>query len=106
MGMDVIGRAPRSERGKYFENNSSWWHPLATYCKEVAPEIARGCRHWHTNSGDGLDAAASLAWVASSSRSATRSDLIEIELGDGRRVSVGPDVNLAALRRVLTALRS
>jgi transposase len=43
---------------------------------------------------------------ASSSRSATRSDLIEIELGDGRRVRVGRDVNLAALRRVLTALRS
>jgi hypothetical protein len=32
--------------------------------------------------------------------------LIEIELGDGRRVRVGRDVNLAALRRVLTALRS
>ena len=39
-------------------------------------------------------------------RSRTRSDLIEIELGDGRRVRVGRDVNLAALRRVLTALRS
>ena len=31
--------------------------------------------------------------------------LIEIELGDGRQVRVGSDVNLAALRRVLTALR-
>ena len=39
-------------------------------------------------------------------RSETRSDLIEIELGDGRQVRVGRDVNLAALRRVLTALRS
>jgi hypothetical protein len=43
---------------------------------------------------------------APSTRSETRSDLIEIELGDGRRVRVGRDVNLAALRRVLTALRS
>jgi transposase len=43
---------------------------------------------------------------ASSTRSQTRSDLIEIELGDGQRVRVGRDVNLAALRRVLTALRS
>jgi transposase len=42
---------------------------------------------------------------APSTRSETRSDLIEIELGDGRRVRVGRDVNLAALRRVLTALR-
>jgi transposase len=43
---------------------------------------------------------------APSTRSEARSDLIEIELGDGRRVRVGRDVNLAALRRVLTALRS
>ena len=31
--------------------------------------------------------------------------MIEIELGDGRQVRVGSDVNLAALRRVLAALR-
>jgi transposase len=43
---------------------------------------------------------------ASSTGSEPRSDLIEIELGDGRQVRVGRDVNLAALRRVLTALRS
>jgi hypothetical protein len=30
---------------------------------------------------------------------------MEIELGDGRQVRVGSDVNLAALRRVLRALR-
>jgi transposase len=41
-----------------------------------------------------------------STRSETRSDLIEIELGGGRQVRVGRDVNLAALRCVLTALRS
>ncbi len=33
------------------------------------------------------------------------SGLIEIELGNSRQVRVGSDVNLAALRRVLTALR-
>jgi transposase len=33
------------------------------------------------------------------------SGLIEIELGNGRQVRVGSDVNLAALRRVLMALR-
>jgi transposase len=37
-------------------------------------------------------------------RSVAPSGLIEIELGDGRRVRVGSDVNLAALRRVLAAL--
>jgi transposase len=33
------------------------------------------------------------------------SGLIEIELGNGHQVRVGSDVNLAALRRVLAALR-
>jgi transposase len=33
------------------------------------------------------------------------SGLIEIELGNGRQVRVGSDVSLAALRRVLAALR-
>jgi hypothetical protein len=38
-------------------------------------------------------------------RETVPSGLMEIELGDGRQVRVGSDVNLAALRRVLTALR-
>lgn len=42
---------------------------------------------------------------ASASRSAGAPGLIEIELGNGRQVRVGRDVNLAALRRVLAALR-
>jgi transposase len=43
--------------------------------------------------------------LASGSRSAGAPGLIEIELGNGRQVRVGSDVNLAALRRVLAALR-
>lgn len=42
---------------------------------------------------------------ASGSRSAGPAGLIEFELGGGRHVCVGRDVNLAALRRVLAALR-
>ena len=42
---------------------------------------------------------------APASRSADARGLIEIELGNGRQVRVGSDVNLAALRRVLAALR-
>jgi len=38
-------------------------------------------------------------------RSTPTSGLIEIELGNGRHVRVGSDVNLGALRRVLAALR-
>ena len=43
---------------------------------------------------------------ASASRSVGALGLIEIELGNGRQVRVGSDVNLAALRRVLAALRA
>jgi transposase len=41
---------------------------------------------------------------APQARGAGPSGLIEIELGNGRHVRVGSDVNLAALRRVLAAL--
>jgi transposase len=43
------------------------------------------------------------SYLAPSAR--TSSGLIEIELGNGQQVRVGNDVNLAALRRVLAALR-
>jgi transposase len=51
--------------------------------------------------------AASMPPLPSQGLAPTRpsSGLIEIELGNGRQVRVGSDVNLAALRRVLTALR-
>jgi transposase len=42
---------------------------------------------------------------APSMRPTPASGLIEIELGNGRHVRVGSDVNLGALRRVLAALR-
>jgi transposase len=43
--------------------------------------------------------------ATTSAPSRPQSGLIEIELGNGSQVRVGSDVNLAALRRVLTALR-
>ena len=43
--------------------------------------------------------------VSPSALARPQSGLIEIELGDGRQVRVGADVNQAALRRVLAALR-
>lgn len=61
MGMDVVGNKADTEEGKYFRSNVWWWHPLADYCCEVAPEITAGCKYWHSNDGDGLNAADSLA---------------------------------------------
>lgn len=56
MGMDVYG-----ESGNYFRNNVWWWRPLADYCLRAAPHLCAPCDEWHSNSGDGLDAANSTA---------------------------------------------
>ena len=61
MGMDVCGRKPTGERGKYFKSSVWWWQPLARYCQAVAPEITSACRDCHTNDGGGLDAESALA---------------------------------------------
>lgn len=61
MGMDVYGKSPTSEIGRYFRNSVWWWRPLADYCIKVAPDICAGCTSWHSNDGDGLSAYATLA---------------------------------------------
>jgi hypothetical protein len=61
MGMDIHGRNPTGECGEYFRNNVWWWRPLADYCITVAPHICAACRYWHSNDGDGLDAAEAFA---------------------------------------------
>jgi hypothetical protein len=57
MGMDVYGREPSGQCGEYFRNNVYRWHPLADYCRRVAPDICAACKSWHTNDWDGLDGA-------------------------------------------------
>ena len=42
---------------------------------------------------------------ASAAHQASQVGMIEIELGDGRRIRVGNDVNVVSLRRVLQALQ-
>lgn len=77
MGMDVYGKKPTTEEGKYFRNNVWWWRPLADYVCDVAPEIAAGCKHWHSNDGDGLDAEASIRLA----------DVLDKEIAEGRTLS-------------------
>ena len=69
MGVDVIGR-----NGGYFGPNWAWWHPLANYCKELAPDIASRCKSWNTNDGDGLNGADSVALA----------DILQNEIDSGR----------------------
>jgi len=54
MGMDVIGTNPASETGEYFRNNVWAWHPLWTYCHEVAPDLLDETGG-HFNDGSGLN---------------------------------------------------
>lgn len=56
MGMDVIGRAPSGEAGKYFRSNIWWWHPLAAFLQDEFPQETSACELWHSNDGDGLNA--------------------------------------------------
>jgi hypothetical protein len=55
MGMDVYGNKPKNEKGEYFRNNVWYWHPLWSYCCELAPEITSRVQYGHSNSGDGLN---------------------------------------------------
>jgi len=56
MGMDVYGKRPRSEAGKYFRANVWGWCPLWDYCCLVAPELTDKVKYGHSNDGDGLRA--------------------------------------------------
>lgn len=56
MGMDVYGKAPTDERGKYFRNNVWWWHGIPNYIEKAHPDLYAKCKHWHSNDGDGLNA--------------------------------------------------
>lgn len=60
MGMDVFGRKPTAEQGKYFRRNIWGWRRLAKCVTELAPQETRSCTHWHTNDGDGLNKAQSI----------------------------------------------
>lgn len=54
MGMDVYGKEPTNETGKYFRRNVWGWHPLWELCCFIAPGVAGAVEHGHTNDGDGL----------------------------------------------------
>jgi hypothetical protein len=55
MSIDAYGKAPISENGKHFHRNV-WIHfPLVAICKQLSPKVARRCKDWHSNTGDGLE---------------------------------------------------
>jgi hypothetical protein len=74
MGMEIFGTNPNNPCGKYFGITAWGWHPLATYVREVAPEIAAKCKHWYSNDFDGLNGEDSLLLA----------DLLQKEIDSGR----------------------
>lgn len=63
MGMDVYGKKPTAEVGRYFRNSVWCWRPLWDYVTEVAPGLAAKVERGHSNDGDGLGARDSAALV-------------------------------------------
>lgn len=56
MGMDVMGRKPKSETGAYFRRNVWGWHPLADLIENLFPWASPPNTFWHSNDGWGLNA--------------------------------------------------
>lgn len=61
MGMDVYGKNPENETGRYFRANVWGWHPLADYLCSVAPDLMAKVTYLHSNDGDGLNQADAVA---------------------------------------------
>jgi hypothetical protein len=88
--MDLYGWRPATVNGDYFRNTGSWWHPLAEYCKQIQPEIAAHCTHWHTNDGDGLDEKDSIALA----------EALQREIDSGRCEAHAKNVEAAATSEI------
>ncbi len=56
MGMDVYGKEPTEEVGKYFRNSAWSWRPLWRYVCQIAPWVSEVVVYGQSNDGDGLNA--------------------------------------------------
>jgi len=56
MGMDIEGRNPANEDGKYIRFNVWSWRPMLQICREVIEEHSLGLstKWWDSNDGEGL----------------------------------------------------
>lgn len=52
MGMDVYGKFPSSESGKYFRANVWSWRPIHALCSVV---LGKPLKEWAYNDGKGFD---------------------------------------------------
>lgn len=93
MGMDVYGKAPKSEAGKYFRNNCWWWRPLWNYCCDVAVDIIDGevARGGQFNDGAGLDALRSQKLAARLTKLIRKGDVKKYEKAYAATIASVPD---------------
>lgn len=56
MGMDVLGKRPKSEAGKYFGRTNHRWGPIADFVLSLAIDDTSDGKYWYSNDGSGLDA--------------------------------------------------
>jgi hypothetical protein len=62
MGMDIYGKHPRSEIGKYYRGDIYSWNILAKHIVQACPKNITGkVPNWFTNDGYGLDEADSIS---------------------------------------------
>jgi len=62
MGVDVIGKEPRSRIGDLYMSNWGWWGCLISYLWAHGPrDVMARCQHWGSNDGHGLDNVGSCA---------------------------------------------
>jgi hypothetical protein len=63
MGVDIYGRAPRSEAGRYFRANWVEWHQIARLCLRAAPGACSQIdeKYRFSNDGYGLEDAGAIA---------------------------------------------
>ena len=95
MGMDVFGKNPSAEVGKYFRRSAWGWRRLAICIRTLAPAESASCRYWQTNDGDGLNKAKSI-------RLADRLDELIASGAVAAYVTI-TDAEIAALPRVACA---
>tara|TARA_B100001245_G_C22648104_1_gene318335 strand:+ start:101 stop:568 length:468 start_codon:yes stop_codon:yes gene_type:complete len=91
MGMDVYGKNPINESGKYFRNNVWYWRPLATYACDIAPDITKHCEHWQSNDGDGLNKTHSMKLAAKIREDLTSGTASVYEQAYRTRIQAMPD---------------
>lgn len=91
MGMDVYGKNPTSEAGKYFRRNVWHWRRLADLVIVLEPELASKCKYWQSNDGAGLNAR----------DSRTMADRLDKHVADGmvKKLVDKEDAALASLPR-------